>query len=301
MYRNALCMLACAVGIVACGNDHVIIQEVLISGTGEADYGPPRGSTERSTMTAVVEVKFYQCVDVPQLEASSLGTVPVTMQALGCNRFILDIGSVSTGTTQALNFRMSGGDPLYGASGVSAEFRYLHPVAMVNGIQITDILLNNLTWQFDRYGDVVVPRNSVTFRYRPATSGSFDLGGPLLFFSYDIGSGFVSRFLMIPDPDRDGWYRFVLHRVPFGQYEANIDVGYLRYAVSDGVMHGDFEISFAGMTNTPTTRVLYVYPSTQQNPWASGLDLTHENLFFYLSTFGPQPVYGGEDVWVLIE
>ncbi len=281
---------------MGCGGDTQIVYQPTPL-PSEAVFGPARSTTPQATVTTTIELKAYQCF--PSLPQTLFLTG--TQVSLACNRIQFTTAAplaTGLGNTHVVNFDV-GGANLYGTSGVNPAFAYLNPVVTVNGVQLSNdnIAGDNLAWQFDANGNPSVTMTDVVVRYTPAAPTSFELGGPVLYFSYDITAPFPTWWIVPPDPANPGSYAFTLRNVPEGAYESNIQLGHFSYAVSSGTTVGTLVIESGTVPGNITSTVLYVYPDPQQNPFGgTNLDVVQENLFFLVTTTGPQQLFCGAQI-----
>ena len=293
----------------ACGKDRIVFVEVpemtpTPVGEGVYSFQPEVSETPTAFVSVAVRIRGLQrsFTVAPRLDfdPDGMGFDSYTMNAVQSNIYTYSFGSVATHNTVAMNmwdsdyggyiFNEQGLNPGYPDQlvtvSVSVDGGPWTPVSMIQG--------NDLVFEIDEFGNLVVPRFDLTIVYRPDPSLPVVVPPDLYFAWYFDPAVAETPFPMVEQPNGD--WQVVLLNVPIGIYESNLHArsGPFDVAVSQDGVAGTFTFN-----DTPITSVVW-YATIGFDPLFPDLSLVQmANLLLRVTQTGTiQEVGGGTVIYL---
>ena len=233
--------------------------------------------TEVASVNLEVELKNYSNFNfTPSLrfgDRTGNNWVPHVMTRISDNRYRVTLNAVPTGDTYTINFL----NPNTGTLLITHSSGVADYVVKVNGVQLRELLGDDLRLDLDACANVETPIFDLTFVFDPTASGLSDVK---LAFGQDVFTPYVMNV------GGDGNWSVTLIGVEPGRYEANIyywttsqqvavwpDQIQGTITINNLVMTTNDEIIYAELVPLPdptNTQLIFVEANLCFDVWADG-------------------------------
>ena len=245
-------------------------QDGSVTALGGVNPPPPVCTTPVATIGLDVKLKSYSNFVgwTPQVRFSGDSYALHPMNRAAANLYTYIYPAAPTNQVHTLNFQNPNtGSFLFDQNGNSGDY-----VVTVNGVQITQMLGNDLRLELDSCGSLIVPTKDLVFTFAPTAT---NIDHVFLVF----GQGVFAEYSMTLS---NGVWTVTLHNVPIGRYEANI---YYMSTLLDVAVWPDQikgTITINGTTMTTDDEVVYAQDTPLPDPSGTWLVLVRANLAFDL-------------------